>query len=277
MRNFFCIPLLWCFLSAAHAQETRPIFEFEKPAQAYGLPAGLLEISGLAADGDDFVFAHNDEFAIVYKINLKTGKLVSAFALGAPTAQADFEGIARNGDRIYLISSSGMLYESLIGKNRKRVRFNIFDTGAGAECEIEGLANGPQANEFLILCKTPRGNKNEQTLEIYKWNIDERRPVENPWIQIPYTEILDRNERDDFRPSAIEWDSATETIMILSARNGVYLSLTPHGKIIQFKKFPRADHNQAEGIAYISGKGLIIADEGSGRKPGMITVYKLKP
>ena len=67
----------------------------------FQLARGLTEISGLAVASENSVYAHNDEHGIIYEIDLSSGAILAAFALGEPTVQADFEGIAVFGQRIY--------------------------------------------------------------------------------------------------------------------------------------------------------------------------------
>ena len=99
------------------------------PDHQFFLPQGLSEISGLAVASPNTVYAHNDEYAIVYEIALDTGKALKAFALGKPTVKGDFEDIAVRGGNVYLLASDGHLYEAPIGEHRQRVRYNVYDTG----------------------------------------------------------------------------------------------------------------------------------------------------
>lgn len=242
------------------------------PARKISLPKGLFEISGLAAGPDNSVYAHNDEYGIVYEIGLKDGAIITAFALGDPTVKADFEGIEVVDGRVYLITSAGRLYEAAIGAHRHRVRFNIYDTGAGDFCEIEGLSRGPGAGEFLLLCKAVRDPARTKHLLIFKWGLAERMPVRAPWLDIAWADILSPKERINFRPSAIE--RSESGLVILSARNRLFLELSRDGKLLRKGRLAARDHNQAEGVARMPSGDLVIADEGYGRRPGQITIYK---
>lgn len=73
------------------------------------LPDALREISGLALTPDGHLLAVADERAVIYELNYVDGKLVRAFAFGEPPLRGDFEGIAWLNERVYLVTSEGML------------------------------------------------------------------------------------------------------------------------------------------------------------------------
>ena len=243
---------------------------------SFEVARNLTEISGLAVASENSVYAHDDEHGIVYEVSLETRKILAAFALGTPTVAADFEGIAAFDRRIYLITSKGTIYEAPIGEHRTRVRFNTYDTGVGEFCEIEGLTAGPQPSEFLVVCKTPKNSALENRLLIYKWNLEERLPVEEPWIDLPFSDFLTIRERAAFRPSAIEWRASDGTIMVLSARNQLLVQLSRDRAFVSKASIEATRHRQAEGLAAMSSGALIIADEGTLRLPGKISIYSPK-
>ena len=235
----------------------------------------LSEISGLATVSPTSVLAHNDEHGIVYEIDFKTGETISAFALGDPTVRGDFEGIAKHGERVFLVTSTGLLYDAARGEHGHRVKFNIYDTGISDFCEVKGLDTAePDDGVFYILCKTPIDPKLSGRLVIYRWSLDKREPVTEPWLDILHSEFLTGRERDKFRPSAIEWDAANERLIIISARNHMFVILNAAGELIYKKRLSRSLHKQAEGVAITADGALIIADESGGRGRGSLSIYE---
>ena len=104
------------------------------------LPRRLAEISGLAMTLDNRLLVHTDEKGVIYEIDYRNGIIVKAFQLtdiAAPVA-GDFEGIATVDNQVYLVTSSGRLYECSEGaapeitysKNRDCVSPIFFLTGA---------------------------------------------------------------------------------------------------------------------------------------------------
>ena len=199
--------------SAGAAAQQNPL-QLGDRSRHFQLVRGLTEISGLAVASDSSVYAHNDEHGIVYEVALSSGEIISAFALGEPTTRADFEGIAALDGRIYLVTSTGLIYEAIIGAHRARVRYNVFDTGVGEFCEVEGITRGAEPAEFLLICKSARKAALKGRLVIFKWSLAERTPVVEPWLNIPLLGLLTGRERDNFRPSAIEWRIKDSSLLV---------------------------------------------------------------
>ena len=81
---------------------------------------------------------------------------MARFSFGDPTVHGDFEGIAAVGDRIFLVTSDGVLYAGRPGADGEHVEFVTYATGLGQICEIEGLAYDPSDPSLLLLCKEAR-------------------------------------------------------------------------------------------------------------------------
>ena len=133
-------------------------YDLEKPARYFKLPKRLREISGLAMLAGNRLFAHDDERGVVVEIGYRDGSIVKAFALGGrrgPVAD-DFEGIAAAKGFIYLVTSSGQLYEFGEGADGETVPYNLYATGIGQYYEIEGLAYDPDQRVLLLVSKNPK-------------------------------------------------------------------------------------------------------------------------
>ena len=244
------------------------------PDHQYFLPQGLSEISGLAVASPNTVYAHNDEFAIVYEIELDTGKALKAFALGKPTAKGDFEDIAVRGGYVYLLESDGRLFEAPIGEHRQRVRYNVYDTGVGVHCETEGLSTGPQDGDFLILCKKPNENEFKDRLVIYLWNLRDRAPVSTPWLNVSLDGLVQPLDQANFHPSAFYWRRDRGSFVIVSAKGHSAIEIDEQGKLIDRVKLNKEDHPQSEGLTIMPDGRLVLSDEGP-RGRGKISIYTL--
>lgn len=238
------------------------------------LPKGLQEISGLAAVGNEIVYAHNDEHGIVYKVDLNAGDITAAFALGEPTVSGDFEGIAVRNGRVYLITSKGYLYEAPLGEHRDRVVFNLYNTGLAEVCEVEGLAIADtHAGDFFIACKTGLTEATKDRLVVFRWHLSKRLPVGDPVIDIAFKEFLTEKQRKKFAPSAIDLRDNGD-VVILSARNGLIVEIPQATGTPSVSHLDEVRHVQAEGLAIMKNGSIVIADEGgSQKKRGAITVY----
>ena len=246
----------------------------QPPAKQFSLPAGLSEISGLAVASNNSVYAHDDNYAIVYEVELSSAKTLKAFALGNPTVKADFEDIAVRDGYVYLLTSDGRIFEAPVGENRKRVLYNAYDTGVGVHCEADGLANGPAEGDFLILCKKAHEVEFKDRLVIYSWNLHARRPVSTPWLNVSLDGLVEKLDQGNFHPSAFVWRRDRGTLIIVSAKGHSAIEIDQQGRLIDRFKLDKEQHPQPEGVTLMPDERLVLSDEGpSGH--GKISVYNL--
>lgn len=238
------------------------------------LPTELSEVSGLAVAGPDSVFTHDDEYAIIYEFRLKDGHILRAFALGEPTLEGDFEGIATAGARVFLVTSDGLIYSAPKGENAERVSYRVYDSGIGPRCEVEGLSQSPEPGELLLLCKRFRNDSEEAKLEIYRWRIGKDRAETEPYLSLRLEDLVPGDELAEFRPSGIEWEPSSGRLYIVSARNRSLLILDPDGKMLDHRRLNATRHPETEGITLMPDGRLVLADEGSRTREGRLTAYK---
>ena len=243
-------------------------------ATRWKLPGRLKEISGLAMTMDNRLLAHSDEKGIIYEIDYQKGLIVKAFQLVDMTAPVadDFEGIATVDDRVYLITSSGRLYECSEGAADESVLYNIYATGVGRDYEIEGLAHDANRRALLLMGKSSRRPDLKEQLAIYHWSTDEKQLSEDAHIVIPVIEFSRHIGGKKFQPSGIERHPASGNYFVVAARQRAIAEVTPDGRVVAAKQFPTEWHRQSEGITFDADGTLIIADEGAGKK-ARLTVY----
>ncbi|NNC72762.1 MAG: hypothetical protein HKN78_07775 [Sphingomonadaceae bacterium] len=249
-----------------------PSREDANAARYFELPDALEEISGLAAASPDSVFAHDDERGTIHEISLDTGRVVRSFAIGNPVVRDDIEGIAADGERLWIINSDGIIRAFNAGRDRSRVLHRQYDTGVGEYCEVEGLSLAPEPDTLLIACKNMRQGQRRGTLVIYEWNTITREPAGAPRHQINLAEAL-REERGEFAPSGIEWLPEFGRILVISARGRSMLVLDENGIVVARHRLNESRHPQSEGVTVVGSNRLVIADEGQQDRRGRIAVY----
>lgn len=236
------------------------------------LPRKLREISGLALSPDGRLFAVTDEIALVYQLDYERGRLVKTFAFGDPPIAGDFEGIAWQAGKIYLITSDGILYSAPELSDNERVTPSRVDTGIGKICEIEGLAGAPDGDEMYIACKGEPKGGNRDYIQVIVWSTKAEAQVRD--ISLPSRAITDQLKVKHFNPSGLTVDQATGNLLIIAARQKSLLELTPDGEFVATRPLPMADrHRQPEGIELTVDGRLLIADEGGDRK-ARLAVYE---
>ena len=246
----------------------------EETATHMKLPTYLEEISGLAMTRDNRLLAHNDERGVIFEINYRNGSIAKAFQLTDmknPVA-SDFEGIATIDDQIYLVTSSGRIYECREGTAGESVLFNVYTTGVGRDCEIEGLTYDESKRALLLMCKDARSEDLEGQLAVYHWSIDEKQIRKDAHTVIPVIEFSQHIKGKKFQPSGIERHPMSGNYFIVAARQGAIAEITPGGKVIAVREFPAQWHRQVEGITFAADGTLIVSDEGAGKR-ARLTLY----
>jgi len=238
------------------------------------LPRDLGEISGLALTPDGWVYAHGDERGEVFLIDPRRGTVLKRFTVGTLDAEAqdDFEGMTLADGRIFMVASTGRLYEFAEGAADERVRFSAHDTQLEGKCEFEGVAYDATLQAFLLACKDVAGRALRDHLVLYRWRLP-RSPGEplEP-LTIPLTTVIGTNPWKSLHPSDITVDPATGNYVIVAAQEKALIVITPLGEVVRATTLPGV-HAQAEAIALTADGLLIVGDEATSR-PASLTLYR---
>jgi uncharacterized protein YjiK len=250
---------------------SRYSFDAESLTQ-WELPKKLREISGLAMTADGRLLAHGDELGVVYQIDYNNGELVKAFAFGDPTVRDDFEGIAVQGNVVYLVTSHGKIYRAPEGGNGERVAYEVFDTRLWEQCEIEGLALDSRGQDLLLACKEPRSEAKAGVRMVYRWSIREHGVLESQSIVIDASAVARRLDTKSFNPSDVTVDQNGHLLFVASQQQAL-VETDAAGTVVAALRLPLAErHRQPEGLAIAPDGRLIIADEG-GKGRARLGVY----
>ena len=260
---------------AGHGNDASRQQDFGETFRQWRLPDRLNEISGLALAEDERLFAVTDESAIVYELDYEEGRIVKSFAFGDPVARGDFEGIAVLGDTLWLMTSDGTLLAAKEGQDGERVAYRRYETGMGAYCELEGLAQDRAARSLLMACKETRSGKDE--LKMSEWAVSAGSPTRGRDIVIPEGPVADMLDEKRINPSGVALDPRNGEWVLVAARQHAIVRLSADGKLSRAIIFPKKGrHPQAEGIE-VTGKGeLLIVDEGGGGR-ARLAVYAADP
>lgn len=240
------------------------------PDRQITLPSALREISGMAATSQGRIFAHDDERAVIYEIDIVRGLFIRAFSLGTPPETGDYEGLAITPDGVfYLITSTGALSRFREGNDREAVAYQRMDTGLRPACEVEGLAYLVPERSLVIACKRGPGRAVRDTISLFLWR--EGDPAAAPWRSISERALTRAAGVERFRPSSVEIDSASGRVLLLSARDAALAEFSAEGVLIAARAL-NSSHIQAESLAITAGGALLIGDEG-GAGSGLLSEY----
>ena len=278
------LPLLGLFSACG---ETR-VVSFEIAGRQYdsahvrhlALPKVLREVSGLAVDASGRLWAHNDERGVVYQIDYEAGRVLSRFDLEGRVKE-DFEGIAAMNDRLFLVTSRGVIYETRAGEPEESVPFTRHE--GDPDCEVEGLAALPDAGSLLVACKNLPGG--ETGVVVHAWQVGRNAYLPSPELSVPLADVARFLEarfpgeppEDELQPSGIEI-APNGNRVIVAGRQHLLLELSPEGMPVAAMRLDPAVHRQAEGIAITDDGRLLVASEGDGKgnkkSPGVLSVYE---
>jgi len=243
-------------------------YDFENRLRRFDLPGRLDEISGLAFTPDGRLFAHDDERGRVHQIDPVSGEVGMRFDLGTDLVRDDFEGIAVAGERFFLVSSTGRLYEFREGADRENVPFRVTDTGVGRSCEVEGLEYDPEDDALLIACKVTLPDRGE--IVVHRLPLAPDVEALSP-IRIPKSSLNAWGLEAEFDASAVAVTPAGSWLL-LSGRHDAMIEIDRSGVVVAAVELSKGRHPQSEGIAIGPDGTLYISDEKNG-KEARLTAY----
>ena len=243
----------------------------------FALPQVLFEVSGLALKGDA-LYAHDDELGVIYQIDFGAGRVLKRFALEG-AVRADFEGIAFIGERLFLTTSAGDIFETRIGAAESPVPYRRHE--GDIDCEVEGLTADPAGGGLLLACKKLHNNRKD--LVIHRWDLDTKRLDAKPAIRIRkkawrrHFEAAGQPVPKELQLTALTM-TPTGSYLAIAGPQRLLLELTGTGKLLATLPLDERSHRQPEGLALTHSGQLIVADEGdnkgSMRSPGLLSIYE---
>jgi len=249
-----------------------------KPTGEAHLAKALREISGLAFTPDGRLLAHGDENAVVWQLDLASGKVVKRFGLGraGQVLKGDFEDIQVVGDRVFLVTSGGEIVAGKEGADGAVVSTASAAEGLKGACEVEGLAWDPSTRSFLLLCKQILSRRWRHSVVVLAVSSDTWQLESKPRIVIPESELERATGTKGFHGSAMVRHPKTGTYLLLAGPEHAFAEVDSTGRVLGGGKLDAKHHRQPEGIAVGPDLTLYISDEGAG-KDATLTAYAWRP
>jgi hypothetical protein len=246
----------------------------DSPLARWVLPPGLAEISGLALTPDQRLLAHNDEAGQVFEVDYRRGVVLKSFWVGPQILRDDFEAITVAGERVFLLASTGTIYEFGAGDGGSRVPFTRHDTGLGQDCEFEGLAFDSAANALVLACKNILIKGLKDFVVLYQYSLTGDPGSRTAQLKIPLAQVIGTNRWKGFSPSDLSIDPASGDYVLIASQEQGLLRITPAGEVVWSRPLPPG-HAMAEGVAITRDSLLILSDEATSKdQPGAITLYR---
>jgi uncharacterized protein YjiK len=244
------------------------------PSVRIDLPRELAEVSGIAYTPDGRLLAQGDERAVIYQIDLPSGKVVKRFAIGdaGGPLHGDFEDIQVVGDRVFLVSSAGVLIEAREGRDGETVPGVRRTRGLGGACEVEGLSWDQPSSSMLLLCKRAQGKRWKDQLVILAVNPSTGEFEPEPRLTVSHADLKRATGVKGFAGSAMVRQLRSGSLILVSGPTRAYAEIDSSGKVLGGGKLSAKRHRQPEGLAIASDLTLLISDEAAGAK-ATITGY----
>ncbi len=242
------------------------------------LPVDLAEVSGLAFTADGKLLAHGDEQAIVWRFDLSTRRVVARFALGdrGRVLIGDFEDIAVAGERLFLVTAEGVVYEGRIAPHGQTGQAARRTPGLGGGCEVEGMTWDESTRSLLLLCKTTRSKRWKNQVVILAVSTETWRFEPEPRILVDEARLEQVTGAKGFNGSALARHPRTGTYLLLAGPQQAYAEVNAAGDLLAGGRLDKARHRQPEGIAIAPDLTLLISDEAAGHDAA-ITAYAYRP
>lgn len=276
-------------LAEAPIDVVDPPYAFDRPDTLFRLPNRLQEISGLTVLDEQTLGAVQDEKGKLYLINLHTGEIEDDPKFDK---DGDYEGLARVGDRVYVLRSNGTLHE-ITNWRAKKLETVKHKTALSAKHDTEGLVYDAANNRLLIACKEFAAKGMKKKKAVYAFDLETETLLDDPVFVIDtraFSEQTDAGGLNDrirravepafdlsgFKPSALGLHPLTGELYVLSSVRKALVVLNPAGEMTQVWTLPEKQFRQPEGLAFLPNGDLFIASEGNGKK-AVIMRFNYRP
>jgi hypothetical protein len=242
------------------------------------LGKGLAELSGLTFTADGRLLGHGDEKAVISQIDRADGALLERFAFTGPRGviHGDFEDIQVVGERIFLVTGGGELYEGRERADGGGVEAARLSGGLEGVCSVEGMTWDQPSRSLLLLCKQVRSKRWRNDVVILSVSSETGRIDERPRLIIPERELARVTGARHFNGTAMARHPTTATYILIAGPQHAFAEVDGGGRVLAGGRLDPQRHRQPESIAIASDRTLLIGDEAAG-KTATITGYAWHP
>lgn len=274
-----------CKHSAHKINNQGGIFNFpynlQSPDTVYELPPVLMEISALSMYSDTEVICLQDEDAVIFVYDFVQNVMTNRVSFGKA---ADFEGIEKVEEAIYVLQSDGTIYE-VINFGRANQAVTVHENFLSEENNAEGLGYDVVTNSLLIACKgkAGKGKKWEDKKAVYRFDLETKKVDKKPYFLFEKKALYTFIERNDIKDLSFKLKKEMPfNPSGIAVKDGYYYTIASIGEmLIATDKAGNIRHAEKikndilpkpEGITFDSKNRLIIASEGEAGN-GKIVIY----
>ena len=255
------------------------LYDLDAPDATFKLPAVLEEISALTFSKDSRrLFAVQDEAGVIFELSPTKGNIVGRYPFHK---SGDYEGIAMVEDTVYVLKSTGTLYQVTGLGTPEQQRTKYKTDLLSRDNDTEGLTYDAARNRLLIACKSKPGTGDAGTKAVYSFDLATRTFEEAPAYVLSLDSIrryidlspaVRRIEKVQnfftndsgtltFSPSSVAIHPTTGDIYLLSSVGKLLVVINPSGQVLHISKLDKRIHRQPEGMAFDQYGNLYISNE----------------
>lgn len=267
-------------------------YEFTKPTVNVTLPSTLHEISGTTIIDSATIACIQDEDGIIFLYDIQKYRIRKEIAFGL---KADYEGICKIKNTIYVLISNGNLLE-IEDYTAKKLKVKAYNTGIPA-INNEGLCHDEKNHRLLIGEKGKINNKAKDAEHrfIYEFDLNTKLLNPNPlfnftintitqfakknYISIPFK----KNKSGEitgygfkFNTSEIAIHPITNQLYVLSAKDYCIFIFNMKGEIENIIPLNPSLFNKAESLSFFSNGDVLISNEGQAHQATLLR-FNYKP
>lgn len=253
------------------------VLDYNNPSEVvvnkkWTLPDELEEVSGISHVSEHIMACVQDEEGIIFFYNLEEETVDRKINFAE---QGDYEGIAVADESIFVVNSTGTLFEI---KNFKYEDFEVVThkNFLTDDYNIEGLCYDKANNRLLLACKENpdhRGNFKS----VYAFYLKTKQVAREPVFKLTYDNpIFDNFEEDKdeklFRTSEIAIHPKTKDIYLLDGVIPKILILNKHWEGKELLILDPDSFQQPEGLSFNANGDMFIANEGDLKAANILQV-----
>lgn len=242
----------------------------------YYMPDQLFEISGIAFDNgnNEILYAEQDEEGKIFL--LKSGYKEPFEVKFAK--KGDYEDMAVSNGRVIVLRSDGELFSFPLEEVKAGKITDVIEwKHLLPEGEYESLYANNQADQLVLLCKTPHKSRNNKNIKGYTLKIDQQGSIGfQSEFEIMAEEIrkISGSEAEfEVHPSALTLNKFSDEWYILSSINKMLIVTDKSWKVKSVFRLDPLLFNQPEGIAFDNERALYISNEGSKTRAGTVLKF----
>ncbi len=256
-------------------------YDLEDADAKYKLPGKLVEISGLSIMNDTTIACVQDELGELYNFNLNKSIITSRTPFGK---EGDYEGVACADSLLYVLRSSGKIYEVKHFKADSQSTIK-YRTPLRKINNPQGMTYDSANKRLLIACNGLIGDKEsvENTRAIYAFDLQKKELDTIPLIVFTIDDIYDfldvgsiektskqfsqffsKGDRGvlAFETSGIGIHPVSGDYYMVSSKDNFFMILSKENEFRYIRQLDTKLFRKPEGITLLPNGDLFISNEG---------------